>query len=482
MARASSEFETKAAKLSEQRQAQFTEFSQRAALQARSQLDEIVAEARKLFSSTPAPSSVSEDRLEGLINATREHTLNRLEERLSETWTQFEQQQDLSRHRSDELAQHLEMLTTQLHEAKAQHEQALSQVANAPSPERFDSLLNSAKEHIFNHLEWRLGEVSGRADQQHNSVQQRSEELSRRVDGLVTDTLNVRSQQEQSIAEIRSRLANVSSGVSQERLDGIINSVREQILNHFEWRLGEISARFEQQHDAARQRSEETSQRLDAIAAEMRGQLEEARKAAENLVHELRPSDLAVLEHSTDRAARDFETTAARISDRQLIRLMEQKQALSSEAALDLEAQASEARALLQKAANATLEDFRRRVEIQIDLIASEATERVASSLASLDAQSRATCEARNREIETQVARAAEQSTAEFRSGIKAFLYSCLVAAVSAVDQHAQTTLAGLAKEPNVVPPTLEAPADSGASPENRSAAASASSSRDFRI
>jgi hypothetical protein len=51
--------------------------------------------------------------------------------------------------------------------------------------------------------------------------------------------------------------------------------------------------------------------------------------------------------------------------------------------------------------------------------------------------------------VETDVARAAEQSTAEFRSGIKAFLYSCLVAAVSAVDEHAQTTLGGLAKNPN---------------------------------
>jgi len=481
LARVSSEFETKAAQLSEQRHAQFTAFSQRAALQARSQLDEIVAEARSLLSTPAAPSQVSDDRVEALVNSAREHTLNRMEERLSETGTQFEQQQALARHRSDELAQHLEMLTIQLHEAKAQHEQALAeirvQLASTSSPERFDSMLNSAKEHIFNHLEWRLGEVSGHADQQHNSVQQRSEELSRRLEGLVAETLNVRSQQEQSIAELRSRLANVSSGVSQERLDGIINSVREQILNHFEWRLGEICARFEQQHDAARQRSEETSHRLDTIASDTCGQLDEIRKFAENLVHGQRPTDLAVLGHSAERAAKEFETTAARISDRQLIRMMEQKQALSSEAALDLEAQASEARALLQKAANTTLEEFRHRVEVQSDLIASEAAERVASSLASLDAQSRAACEARNREVEIQVARAAEQSTAEFRSGIKAFLYSCLVAAVSAVDQHAQTTLAGLAKESSGVPPALDASADSGASPENKSSAASASSS-----
>jgi hypothetical protein len=66
------------------------------------------------------------------------------------------------------------------------------------------------------------------------------------------------------------------------------------------------------------------------------------------------------------------------------------------------------------------------------------------SSLASLDAENRAACEARRRSIETDVAQATEQSTEQFRTGIKAFLYSCLVAAVGAVDQHAQTTLDGL--------------------------------------
>ena len=147
-------------------------------------------------------------------------------------------------------------------------------------------------------------------------------------------------------------------------------------------------------------------------------------------------------------------------------------------AALELEARASETRSLLQKAANNILEEFRRRVEVQIDLVTQEATERVASTLASLDAESRAACEARKHLLESEVARAAEQSTAEFRSGIKAFLYSCLVAAVSAVDQHAQTTLAGL--DQNATPGTpaaLENTAHSSFKPEKLSAAANASDS-----
>ena len=69
------------------------------------------------------------------------------------------------------------------------------------------------------------------------------------------------------------------------------------------------------------------------------------------------------------------------------------------------------------------------------------------SALTSLDAESRARCETRRQELETEVARAAERSTDQFRKGMKAFLYSCLVAAVSAVDEHSKSTLEGLVKD-----------------------------------
>jgi len=208
-----------------------------------------------------------------------------------------------------------------------------------------------------------------------------------------------------------------------------------------------------------RQSADELSKRFDAVAAEIRARIEESQGKTESLVHELQPQDLAAMEQSVDKAARDFEASAARISDRQLLRLMQQKQALSTEASLELEARASETRALLQKAANSMLDDFGRRFESHIDLVLAEAHERVASSLASLDAESRAASEARRRDMELQIVRAAEQATAEFRSGIKAFLYSCLVAAVSGVDEHAQSTLATLARD--AAPATLNAIADS---------------------
>jgi hypothetical protein len=148
-----------------------------------------------------------------------------------------------------------------------------------------------------------------------------------------------------------------------------------------------------------------------------------------------------------DRAAKEFEITASRVSDRQLTRMTEHKQAVSQETILELEARGSEARSLLQKAANGIFDEFRRRVEAHVDLVVAEAKESIASSLASLDAESRGAVEARRRSLEADVASAAEHSAAEFRSGIKAFLNSCLAAAVGAVDQHAQTTLAKLSTD-----------------------------------
>lgn len=468
LARAASELQVKAGELSEQQKASITEAADAAAEHSRTQLEETVEEVRSLVSAakTAVAAEVPAERLEAAVNAARESALQQTEERLSSIWTQFEQQQDLARRRSDEFAQHLEMLSTQLNEAKAMHEQSVAEIRGAlanvggTSSENLESTLKTAREQIFNHLEWRLGEVAGRADQQHQTLEQRADEVLRRLDGLAGETANKHAQWEQNAAALRSSL-ETNRGFPQEHLDAALNTVREQMVNHFEWRLGEVFGQFERQHEAARVRSEELSQRVESLWGELGRQAEQNRARAESIVHELQPHRENV-EQSIERAAKDFEVAATRISDRQLIRLMQQKQSLSAEAALELEAQASETRAQLQKAANSTLEEFRTRFESQIDQAMGEATDRVASSLASLDAESRSAVDARRREIERHMNRAAEQSTAEFRSGIKAFLYSSLVAALSAVDEHAQSTLASLGKDAKGEPLPLEDTRDTG--------------------
>jgi hypothetical protein len=385
--RANSEFEARAAQVSGQHLARLAESSQIAARDARSQLNEGIAEARSLLAS--ASGGLTQEYVESLVDSSKEQTLRRLEERLGELYGGVQQQYDLAHHRTDEIV--------------------------------------------------------------------------RRLESFAGETNQVRSQHEQVLSELRAFVANANPGVTQERFDSLLSSSREQILSHLEWRLGEVLGRHEQLLGEVRDRAGELAKQVEKLSGETRDHLAEARSLADRASRGLSPEHPSAIEQSLRHAANEFESVAARVSNRELVRLMEQKRAVFQEVSLEVEARTSEGRVLLQNSANSTLEEFRRRFELQIDLILAEAKERVTASLTALDAESRTAVEARRRALETDVARAAEQSTMEFRSGIKAFLYSCLVAAVGAVDQHAQTTLAGLANDPNSLSRALDP--SSGASP-----------------
>jgi hypothetical protein len=339
---------------------------------------------------------------------------------------------------------------------------------SSPSPEHIEALVNSSRKQTLDSVEERLGQFYNRSSQQYDLARDRAEELARQLEILAAETRQTRSQHEQSLAELRSLLANAKAdaGVPQEHLDSLLNSSRQELLGQFEWRLGEVSGHYEDLFGQARGRADELARQVETLSSDSRTQFAEIKELAERAASKVQSQDLAAVQQSVGRATQEFEIAAARVSDRQLARFMELKQAVSREISLELEARASEARAVLQTTANGALEEIRRRIENQADTILAEATERAASSLASLDAESRAACQARYRSLEGEVAGAAEQAASEFRSGIKAFLYSCLVAAVSAVDQHTQTTLKGLANDPSNLPHALGAIAASSSQPE----------------
>jgi len=240
--------------------------------------------------------------------------------------------------------------------------------------------------------------------------------------------------------------AHQTEQYSAQRLESMLGSAKEEILSRVEARLEEDRNRWEEQQETHRRRTEEVAQQLEKLVADARHDLTGSQEIVNN-VRELEPKIRGRLDESIGRAAEEFEAAATRIADRQLVRLMEDKQMVTREATAQLAACAAEMRAVLQSSANSTLDEFRRQMEVRIDLAISEVTQRVMSSLGALDAENRAACETRRRSIETDVARATEQSTEQFRTGIKAFLYSCLVAAVGAVDEHATTTLDGLVKD-----------------------------------
>lgn len=239
---------------------------------------------------------------------------------------------------------------------------------------------------------------------------------------------------------------------SEQRFESLMRSSREEILGHLESRLGEVQSHWAEQQNAYRAQAEEIAQRLEKLASDTQHNLGETQNFIEKATREIEPQTRGRLDESLGQATEQFEAAADRISDRQLIRVMESTRMVIREAAAQLDARVAESRALLHSASGSTLEEFRRQAEVQVDLAITETTERVRSALSALDAENRAACDSRRRSMIDDVTRTTEQSTEQFRSGIKAFLYSCLVAAVGAVDEHAKTTLDGLVKDPGSAP------------------------------
>lgn len=487
LARANSDFDARVDTAASNHQSQINENAQRNMNDARSQIDEAVAQARASLGSLPAD-AVSKSDLESRLESVRAESFDRFEHRFDEIRTGIEQQLETHRGSVNELAGKLDSLgldsrfdairnetlgrvDQRIHDLSANFQEQLEanrghinnlsgKLDDFNSDSRFDALRNET----FARFDQRLNDLSFAIDQQLEIAGGRVNHLASQLEGLALEVRQARAQHEEGIAEVRSLVISSEPGISQEQLASHVSSTREQLHNDFEWRLGEVSGHFEQLLGDINNRIHSLAQQLERVGTDTRIQLAESRNIIERAPRGLVPQDLAVIEHSVDSAKRDFENAAARVSDRHLVRLMEQKQVVAQEASLEMEARSSESRALLQKASNTALDDFRRRVESQVDQVLAESRERVASSLASLDAESRAAVEARRRTLEADVARAAEQSTMEFRSGIKAFLYSCLVAAVSAVDQHAQTTLSGLSNDPSDVSRALAASANAAPS------------------
>ncbi|HEV1994171.1 MAG TPA: hypothetical protein VGR03_07565 [Candidatus Acidoferrum sp.] len=210
---------------------------------------------------------------------------------------------------------------------------------------------------------------------------------------------------------------------------------------------GEIASHWKEQMEKYRGQAEEMAQRLEKQAAELRRELARSQEFVERMTREREPQIHARLNEEVAQATSQFETATARAADRRYQVMLENTQAVTQEALLKLDARSAEVQALVQSAVNSALGAFQRQTDQHVNAVLSETKERAVSALSSLEAESRVTCEARRLALETEVARAAERSTDQFRKGMKAFLYSCLVAAVSAVDEHSKSTLDGLVKD-----------------------------------
>jgi len=228
----------------------------------------------------------------------------------------------------------------------------------------------------------------------------------------------------------------------------------------------ETASRWKQQMELSLGRMDESAQRLDQQAAELRRELTKSQEIVEKTTREIELQIQARLNDTVAEATSQFEHAAARAVERRYERLLENSHIAMQDALLKMEARSAEVQALMQSAVISALGIFQRQSEMQANLVLSETKERAGVALSSLEAETRAACDARRQSLVTEVARAAERSTEQFHKGMKAFLYSCLVAAVGAVDEHSKVTLAGLQK--NNGKAVLEAESDSSAKDDSK--------------
>jgi hypothetical protein len=251
-----------------------------------------------------------------------------------------------------------------------------------------------------------------------------------------------------SIEETRlGSILQVEEASTQQR-NTLLHAAKSELLERLEERIEDVRVRWDAELDGYRIRAEEILNRVEKHTAAARRDLEEAKAVTERAVKELEPLLSSQMEKTQLKAAEEFHLGAAQAADRHLVRLIEESQNIARETTSHMEARAAEALASVESIARQAFAEFRRQSDTHAALTMSDTSQRVSSSLAALEAQNRAACDARRDALEAEVARVGEKITEEFRQSFRAFFYSCLVAAVGAVEQHSKTTREGMTPDP----------------------------------
>ena len=329
-------------------------------------------------------------------------------------------------------------VTVNLDELPVNAEHKMAEVATFPSPSPVASkpqtpkLAEAAKpQRVVITPDGLIAALQGKLQQAAEKAVQVA--VAKKVDEAVREALN-------SIDDVRNSSVREIEELFPTRVEAMKLSSKEEFS-------GEIASQWKVQIEKYRSQAEEMTQRLEKQAGELRRELARSQEFVERMKREGEPQLHALLNEALSRATSEFEGATARTAHRRYELMLENTQAVTQEALMKIDARSAEVQALVQSAVNSALGAFQRQTDQQVNAVLSETKERAVSALSSLDAESRAACEARRLALETEVARAAERSTDQFRKGMKAFLYSCLVAAVSAVDEHSKSTLDGLVKD-----------------------------------
>ena len=241
----------------------------------------------------------------------------------------------------------------------------------------------------------------------------------------------------------------------------MVTSAREQLLSRVQADVSAAEERLERRVEALLARAEEVARRLEGSLAGA----EPAAKRLEASVAAVEPA-MAEAESSLQKAAvRSQEEFAARVGEivsrtetqlteqsarlgeLQIARLSEQAQSTVEAAAKQLQAKTDESRSQVISAAGTALAELHVAAKGEIDRAVGESRQKVEASLESFCNDTTHGWEARLRAGQDELAATSARQAEEFRKRLQAILNSSMVAATSAVSEHAKALLDALAKD-----------------------------------
>jgi len=244
--RAAEDFEVLVTSASARHLVQLKENTLKVTQEASAQLEARVAEVVSQL--TGVDGALSEERLETLLSYSREQILTRLEVRLGEMRSSWEEQQGNYRNRAEELALRLEKLAadTQTHLADTR------------------DFVEKAAGKLETYMRVRLDESISRAAKAFEAAAAivSDRQLVKLTEGLKMAARGAGLELETRTAEAREACAQVEAhmtqarlflqsqsavnSISEERLESLVNAAREDVLSRLEERLGEAWSRLKE--------------------------------------------------------------------------------------------------------------------------------------------------------------------------------------------------------------------------------------------
>ncbi len=244
--RAAEDFEVLVTSASARHLVQLKENTLKVTQEASAQLEARVAEVVSQL--TGVDGALSEERLETLLSYSREQILTRLEVRLGEIRSNWEEQQGNHRNRAEELALRLEKLAadTQTHLADTRDfvEKAAGKLETYMRVRLDESISCAAKA-----FEAAAAIVSDRQlVKLTEGLKMAAREAGLELETRTAEAREACAQVEAHVTQTRLFLQSQSAvnSVSEERLESLVNAAREDVLSRLEERLGEAWSRWKE--------------------------------------------------------------------------------------------------------------------------------------------------------------------------------------------------------------------------------------------